>query len=251
MKLRTRSRSGIAVFSIAGAVLIGSLVGTPAFANASEPVPEYSAAGVPNTSTLANLEAELDARGVSAEAEETILEAARTGAPLLADDPAATPVKTERVQRNGFTVIVRTFADGSFSEAGTELAVKAPAPGTVAPMSVDGCTVSSVTGGTKYTGCKVYYWQGSIAMSFFVTYTIFTSGNDKINSVWGENTSAPFYGQSNASLSISRATEGASGPALARYYVGLTGTISGVPVNTSRTLSLNVGGNAAWESFGF
>lgn len=251
MKLRTGSRSRIAAFSLAGAVLIGSLVGAPAFANASELLPEYSAAGVPDISTLAQLEAELDARGVSAAAKVTILEAARTGTPLLADDPTAAPVRTEKVQRSGFTVTVKTFADGSFSEEGTEVAVKAPAPGTITPMSVDGCTASSVTGGTKYTGCKVYYWQGSIAMSFFVTYTILTSGNDKINSVWGENTSAPFYGQSNASLSISRATESASGPALARYYVGLTGTISGVPVNTSRTLSLNVGGNAAWETFGF
>jgi hypothetical protein len=239
-----------AAAALIGAVTLGPLTASPALAYTSASVPRSMPAGPLDLSSVSKLEAALDARGISAEAKQTILDAARTGQPLLADDPNATPVSTQNLTRGDFAVAVQTFADGSFIETGVERPVAAAAGSGVSPMSINGCVKSSVSGGTKYAGCQVYTWVGSISMSFYTTYTIVTNGNDKINSVSGQNISAPFYSLTGWSLSILRSTEGASGPALARYHTDLQGSISGIPFSTSRNLYLNVGGNTAWDTFG-
>lgn len=242
--------TGTAAAVAAGMVMLGCLGAPPALAAS----PSDSAASllteVPDLSSLSQLEAELDARGISDEAKRTILKAARNGTPLLAEDPDATPVSTQEVTRGTFAVTVRTFADGSFTETGIEHSLVSTSSSGISPMSVNGCVRSSVSGGYKYSGCEVYTWVGSISMSFHASYTILSNGLDKINSVSGQNISAPLYDLTGWTLKITRTTENSTGPAMARYHVDLHAVIKDVPINTSRNLYLNVGGNSAWDTFG-
>lgn len=120
--------------------------------------------------------------------------------------------------------------------------------GVVTPTSVESCSTSSISGGTKYTGCKIYVWSGVWSMSFYADFTIKSSGYDSIDRVynrawsWGGPVSESSY-----TLSIGQKTESASGSAWARY----TGTFTGALIGTrTQWVGLWVGGNTYGYNYG-
>lgn len=116
----------------------------------------------------------------------------------------------------------------------------------VTPASVDGCAKKAITGGYKYTNCKIFTWVGSWSMSFYADFTIKSgSAADSINSVrnwawsWGGSVT-----QTSHNLSIGQATENSNGPAWARYTGVFTGPLIGTK---TEWVSLWVGGNSYGE----
>lgn len=118
--------------------------------------------------------------------------------------------------------------------------------GVITPASVDNCSSSAVSGGTKYTGCKIYVWVGTWSMSFQADFTIKSNGYDSINPIynrawsWGGPVS-----ESSHTFVIGQATENASGAAWARYTGVFTGPLIGTK---TQWVGLWVGGNSYGEN---
>lgn len=125
----------------------------------------------------------------------------------------------ESVNDAGAVETVSYFADGSISITTVEQPVEVSQTGGVAARAVTGCTVSNITGGKKYSNCWVDTWVGTIAMSFYATFDIFTNGKDVIRSVYGGAYSlGPYLEVKKETLKIDRVTEiSGSSPAQASY----------------------------------
>ncbi|QAY58630.1 hypothetical protein ET475_00495 [Microbacterium protaetiae] len=116
------------------------------------------------------------------------------------------------------------------------------ADGVISPASVESCTKKAVTGGMKYTNCKICTWVGAWSMSFHADFTIKTSAPDTINAVrdWAWSWGGP-VSQTSHTLAIGQATENSNGAAWARY----TGTFTGPLIGTkTEWVGLWVGGNS-------
>jgi hypothetical protein len=148
------------------------------------------------------------------------------------------------------TTIAMLGSSGFASEPSTT-ATTADAPtvmvqtanGVVTPASVESCSKSAVTGGTKYSNCKVYTWVGSWSMSFYADFTIKNGSTpDSINAIrnWAWSWGGPVSQQS-YTFAIGQATENSSGPAWARYTGVFTGPLIGTK---TEWVGLWVGGNS-------
>jgi hypothetical protein len=145
---------------------------------------------------------------------------------LLSGDPwdsmsGGKPVSVRELKpQDGHTRSLAVFQDGSIAVSGSQLPA-ATSKGGVGTQSVSGCRKTVVAGGTKYNGCSVHTWVGTISLSFRADFTIYTSAKDKIDAVYDKAYSfGPALSSTGDSLVVNRTTE-VSGtvPAEAQYSV--------------------------------
>ncbi|MGP7819353.1 hypothetical protein [Niallia sp. 01092] len=142
---------------------------------------------------------------------------------------------------------VFTFADGSITVTGVELADKISSPGTITTKGT-GIEGGSCSGGSGYVNCnyrKVYYLNPGVwEISFRANYTYVNGGYDYIS--WaGDQSVWEIYGSiGSPSCRIIRSKETSFNKAEARFSVYLY--IGGSYGTLTRSVSLIVGGDSAY-----
>lgn len=222
------------VLALSAAAVVAGSITVPTAAIADDPYAEvragYSALGM-SQSTIDALIGKLEA-----------------GQPVDALIPDAEPVSESTFVQvgdapyaeEGSTVSVRWYADGSPAVTAIEEAVRVGAGGIV-PFSVQGCSVSSGSGYSNYTGCTVSAWWGTVQSAFRADFTLVQGGYDRINNAYNgwqqcaypTTCSAPYESQR-------KAIENASGPATSRWQQTVTASWGSWEV----WIQLRVGGDS-------
>ncbi len=147
-------------------------------------------------------------------------------------------VSTYEVITDEATSTVATYEDGSIFVTSTET----PVEGT-AGRGVSGCTVSSYTGVTYYTGCRISGQAGLVGLSFVTSFIIVNSSYDQIsNSGATPQSSCAGCTSTQPTMTYYKAVENSGGPATLQYATQWTS----IPPVASGTvvLTLSVGGNS-------
>ncbi|WP_420097293.1 hypothetical protein [Brevibacterium sediminis] len=99
-----------------------------------------------------------------------------------------------------------------------------------------------MTGGTKYSNCKVYTWVDWWSMSFYADFTILTNGMDRIDAIRNPTYSvnALYRATSTYSFTIGKKYETAGNPAWARYTQQFTSSGG----TATKWVGIWVGGNS-------
>ncbi|MCR2818829.1 hypothetical protein NQ166_08295 [Microbacterium sp. zg.Y1090] len=172
---------------------------------------------------------------------------------LLSGEPldsmtGAAPVSTNTTVESGFEVTENVYADGSVSINRIEIAKPAPAPGTITPFGVSGCSTSNGSGVVRKTNCLIDRWDGIVQQNFRADFTFVNNGYDRIDSIYSQ--SSVVYGARSwkqESFSIGKRYENASGPARAEYRISAD-TVLGT---FSYGLGLRVGANIGGQQYTF
>lgn len=216
MKFRKLHRRIAPALAVTAAAILAATVVAPTAAVADDPYSEvrdgYVALGMPEP-TIDALIAKLDA-----------------GQPIDALLPSAEPVSESTFiqvgdapyAEDGATVFVRWYTDGSPAVSAVEEAVEVPS-GAIIPFSVQGCSVSSGSGYSNYTGCTVSAWWGTVQSAFRANFTLVQGGYDQITNAYNgwqqcaypTTCSAPYESQR-------KSNENASGPATSRWQQTVT-----------------------------
>jgi len=216
MKTPRLLRGVTATLALAGATSFLLALNGPTAAVAADPYAEvrtgYAMLGMADV-TIDALVAKLDA-----------------GQPVDALRPDAEPVgESAFVQvgdapyaKDGATVSVRWYADGSPAVSAVEKASEVP-NGAIFPLSVQGCRVSSGSGYSNYNGCTVSAWWGTVQSAFRADFTLVQGGFDRINATYNgwqqcgvpTTCSAPYESQR-------KSVESTSGPATSRWQQTVT-----------------------------
>lgn len=184
--------------------------------------------------------------GVPANTQEELLAALKEGDMGLANSPDARPVSVETEARDGSTFEISTYADGSIAVIEREIPVVVK-PGTVTPYAVTGCSVSSGSGYSNYTGCKIHYRTHVFSYGFYANFTLVQGlYNDQITRAYGQfQEYAVGHTRDSWSLRVLKATETSSGPAHAE--LAIVYTVSPGIGQVTKGVRLKVGGNSYWQ----
>lgn len=190
----------------------------------------------------------LEVSGVPNDLQEGLAEKIAAGEPLDADSESATPVAESSTVEDGFTIVRKDYADGSFVESSVEIGKPAPAavPGTVAPQAIKGCSSRSGTGYRQMSNCLVYVNRPTYSANFRASWIYTANGTGSISSVSDSSLQVYLGSFSNKTLRITRKTSSGSTPAQARMmwrYTAMGGVAQG-----DAAIYLNVSKNSAWTT---
>lgn len=231
------SRTSRFVASIAAVAALAAVSTVPAMAETGlEPVND----------SRARLVQYLDESGVPDGKQQALADKVVSGQSLESDSSSSIPTSESTRLEDGFIVVRKDYADGSFIESAVEIAEPASAPGTVAPLGISGCSSTVGSGYVKKSNCLVYVNAASFSANFRATYVHGGGALGEISSVW--DSSVQVYGGtfSNKSLSITRRASSGSIPAEARLkwkYTAWGGVASG-----DSAIYLRVTGRNAWTA---
>lgn len=183
--------------------------------------------------------------GVSRKVQDRLLAQATRGKVLLADTPAAVPVRTAAKDEGTAVSTVSTYEDGSISVVTREKPREIKA-GVVTPFSVTGCSFVSGSGYASYSNCKVHYRTTVFSYGFYANFSI-TSGYDAISNAYGFfQQYAIGHSRISDSLRVLKATESSTGPAHAELAIEYK-VLGGVGGQITKGVRLKVGGNQYWQ----
>lgn len=182
--------------------------------------------------------------GVPADTQDRLIEEALEGVVHQADEPDATPINIEKSETAEATFETLTFDDGSIRVVEREKPVEVK--GEIGALAVTGCSTSGTTHFTSYSNCKVHYRSAVFSYGFYTNFTIYESGNDRIN--WVGNMFHE-YSIGHARLSwrvgINRATQSGSSEAYATQTIEYR--IEPYIGQITRGVRICVGGNRYYQ----
>lgn len=151
------------------------------------------------------------------------------------------PVKSKTSIVGNETITVYTYADGSVTTGFSEIprAVRGK-PGQPSAYAVTGCAVSSWTGVSYYTNCRVGGNNGTTTLGFYANFTKSYAGYDSIQNYWGVVVQCAPGTCSTPYLNGVKLSENSAGRA---YVIYSTQYNAGPWATTTYSLTLFVGKN--------
>jgi hypothetical protein len=226
------ARFGATCLGAASLVVAGILTAAPASAtsapqagSASAPAP---AASVLSETDRAEIDALLEKFAVPDAQQDSLLAALDAGQPWDVDDRTAAPVSTEEMVIGDMEYSVDRYADGSVSAAGVQIATEVD-PDAVQTRGVKGCSVSSGSGYSTYTGCQVDAVWGLVTIGAHqMSWTNVQGGNDYISDfgIGFQNCFPPNICSTPTNVA-SRTNEGVEGNAYVRWQSDVSTTAGG------------------------
>lgn len=179
---------------------------------------------------------------VPAATQDELLDAARRGELSQSDDPTAVPVSVDTLIRDDAVQEVSTFEDGSIQVVERERPVVVP-KGMVTPLAVTGCRVTSGSGSSNYSTCKVHYRTHVFSYGFYANFTI-TPYYDQIT--WAGSQFQEYvigHSRNEWGVSVIKSNESSTGPAHAALWIDYTTGLYEI----RKGVRLKVGGNTYWQ----
>lgn len=198
------------------------------------------------------LRAFLTDHGVDSGTQEDLIEEYLAGEIWDSASSDSIPTSTEMYMEGSYHYTVNRYPDGSVNVLRVEQPIERTTgseDGVVTPRAISGCSVVNSGTSSHRNGCKVDFWWGAVAMSFYASFTYVTPGYDRIKEVWGAGWSiGGACGTNQNYFGIQKMYENSSGPARARLEV--QAQMCGIPYSTTFFLQLTVGAGGAQYSYG-
>ncbi|HLR95528.1 MAG TPA: hypothetical protein VK053_13455 [Jiangellaceae bacterium] len=184
--------------------------------------------------------------GVPESTQDDLIEGIKHGDMGLANDPTATPVTVEHTERDGSTLEISRYADGSVAVTEQDIP-RDVEEGAVTPQDVTGCSVGGGSGFVNYTGCKVHYRTHVFSYGFYANFTIVQgTNNDQITRAYDRfQQYAIGHSRASWSLRVLKGNETSSGPAHAE--LAITYNILPSFGQVTKGVRLKVGSNTYWQ----
>jgi hypothetical protein len=243
-KSNSVSRFGIGRFSVlavVGLLIVGA--GIAGGVSSASAAPRSTSSANSDQVDVAYFQAWLARYNVDAPTRARLIEKLKSGQLWDSMKAGAIPVSQIHRSTSSEDISVATFTDGSIVVSSIEKPTVA-APGVIVPYVIGGCTVSSGTGFSVFTGCTISQDSGTVLLTFKASYEKYTGGA-KIDSATNPTVVAHYGSASSPTLVISPAVSYSTAtPAVATEHSHFTASNG----SEDLYLSLRVTTAQAWTT---
>ncbi|MFD6141434.1 hypothetical protein [Promicromonospora sp. NPDC060271] len=153
--------------------------------------------------------------GVSGQVQEQLIRSMEAGENPDSMTLETEPIAVRTVREGTMETTVLQYPDGSVSTQ----SIQAPrTAGGVSASGISECSVTQGSGWVRYSGCKVSAGNGSIYISFKVTYEKYSQANAEIKNHGSSNVSAPGGSATDPTVSGQRRVSTRSLEAFVKYH---------------------------------